>query len=84
MAHPRAVTGIGCAMCDGGPCKVPWHIEVPPDYPLLPKEMVDAMQPAEPKAPAPPTAAELRAKRLAEDRKHRPVEDRAHKPVEDR
>lgn len=81
MAHPRAVTGKGCAICEG-PCREPWLLpEVPPDYPFLPKEMVDAMQPTEPE-PTPPEPK--RAKRLAEDRAHKLAETTSRQPDEDR
>lgn len=81
MAHPRAVTGSGCVICDG-PCKEPWQLpEIPPDYPFLPKEMVDAMQPTEPETEPPEPQ---RSKRLAEDRAHKLSETTAHRPGENR
>lgn len=84
MAHPRAVTGTGCAICDG-PCREPWLLpEVPPDYPFLPKEMVAAMQPTEPEPAPEPDAEAVRAKRLAEDRARKLAETTSHQPGDDR
>lgn len=71
-------------MCDGGPCREPWILTgIPPYYPLLPKEMVDAMQP-KPEPVEKITAKQARAKRLVEDRARRLAEDRACKSSEDR
>lgn len=81
MAHPGAVTGKGCAICDG-PCKEPWLLpDIHAGYPFLPKEMVDAMQPPEPQ---PTPAPEPRAKRLAEDRARKLAETTSRQPSEDR
>jgi len=83
MAHPRAVTGKGCAICDG-PCREPWLLpELRTDYPFLPKEMLDAMQPTQ-GPPAPPPAEPVRARRLAEDRAHKLSETTSRQPDEDR
>lgn len=81
MAHPRAVTGNGCVICDG-PCKEPWLLpEIHDEYPFLPKEMVAAMQPTEPE-PTPPEP--VRAKRLAEDRARKLAETTSRQSAEDR
>lgn len=81
MAHPRAVTGKGCVICDG-PCKEPWELpEVHPEYPFLPKEVVDAMQPAEPVAPQPEPK---RSRKLAETTARKPGENTSRQPGENR
>jgi hypothetical protein len=83
--HPGVVTGLGCPLCDGS-CRHPWTIGAVADtYPFLPKEMVDAMQPAEQtNDPAPAPDTPVRGRRRGADRAHRPGENAAHNPGEDR
>jgi hypothetical protein len=82
--HPGVVTGLGCPLCDG-PCRHPWQLpSVHPNYPFLPKEMVDAMQPQtqEPTTAPEPTVARGRRRsqnRMAQSENHAPgpSEDRS-------
>lgn len=80
MAHPRAVTGKGCVICDG-PCTEPMAITVQPDYPFLDRETIAAMQPVE---PTPPPPEPKRSKRLAETTARKPGENTSRQPSENR
>jgi hypothetical protein len=83
--HPGVVTGAGCPLCDGN-CQHPWQLpSIPSDYPFLPKEMVQAMQPTQDTTPTPaPDATTARGRRRGENRARHLDEDTAHHGGEDR
>jgi hypothetical protein len=88
--HAGVVTGSACPLCDGR-CQHSWQLPVvPPNYPFLPKEMVQAMQPkqdeiAAPTGPDAPDATPARGRRRGQNRARHLAEDNAHHgPEEDR